>query len=624
MGWPEECDKQVKGFGGRHCVDVYHCQNFNRFYGGEDYCIKWNLGHAISTCECYNNVLSQYLKFDDLSEDERKAVLNNPITYLDTMSDKCYDLKMNSPKGTWKITSCYCCCACFAYDTPIAIPGGFKAIQDLRTEDQVLVANPQVREGKVQLSWYPKDVSFSSGTGPDGHEPVMIYIHYADELELICNVDQIFLMPDGKLKRADKLMLGEELMMADGGTARIHDIKPGGYDGGVHHIATDLEFKGSMEGHLLNTNGIVTGDYLLQIHQKELGELGLFAENHQDLPVIGTPEYESRNASLKAQLSSTDMPEVPEKKPPAVFKAFAYKDDDMPYDAQSFFSYDEELALDGSPKRNITEKDGIEPFEYYSKIIRAFYPDIIFYLDWKNSHINAYSFTRYGQKVVLIPGGLLRLKDLGMEGLVIILASQVSRFYGGEPLNEKGYTCTGAADFYGIGVVLRDALFKNWIDIISAGTDQLIEIFKTIKTVLGDSSEEDIDRPSPDCRMRTMFAAAYGAHLPECAGGASKYGLILEDAKAVRLGASVILDATFNRNLSSLAEKKENYRLEPAAEVYEARIDPQHRRTVKLNVGCQPETDYTLTVMNVTAADGSTLDPTANSYLFKSPANPSA
>jgi hypothetical protein len=623
VDWWTECQKEVTSLRGRHC-NKNHCDNFQRIYDNEEYCIKKSVGFPISTCECYRKSDGYYLQLSDLSPDKQEFIKKDPLEYLNVMSEECQKLLGG---GDWTLKMCYCCCACFAYDTPIAAPSGFKPIQDFKINDQVIVANHLATDSGVKLSWFPKNVLFSAGTGPKSHEPLMIYLHYGNGLQLICSIDQPFLMPDGKLKRADRLVPGkDELVLAAGDTAPIHEIKLGEYEGGVHHIATDLNFEGSVDGHLLNCNGVVTGDYLLQLHQDELCSLGMFVENHEDLPVIGTLEYESRNASLKVGLFSAQTDEAYQKKTPITFRAFINRDEEIPYDAQGFFSRKEELYLDGSAeKRLITEKQGINLFNYYSKLINAFYPDIIFHLEWENTRTNAYSFKRYGQKIIFIPGGLLRLKDLGMEGLTIILGAQVARFLGKEPLNEEGFTCTGASDYYGIGVVLRDALFIYWMDVINEGLDQINSLFKIIDSIAPDEpSMATIDRPTRICRKKAMVAAAYGAQLSECAGGPVKNGLLLEKVMPVRDRAANILSVNFNRNLSPSADKKENYSLEPAAEIYNAEIAANNRRTVKLTVGCQPEADYTLTVMNVTAADGSTLDPMASSYRFRSPANPSA
>ena len=59
---------------------------------------------------------------------------------------------------------CYCCCSCFAYDTPISTSQDtFKVVQDFEINDPVLVATDASLK-----KWVQKPVTFSSGTGPHG------------------------------------------------------------------------------------------------------------------------------------------------------------------------------------------------------------------------------------------------------------------------------------------------------------------------------------------------------------------------------------------------------------------------------------------------------------------------
>ncbi|MBB6503012.1 hypothetical protein [Pedobacter cryoconitis] len=72
--------------------------------------------------------------------------------------------------------SCYCCCSCFAFDTPIAVSKDMvKAVQNFEVNDLVWVAaDPTLK------SWIQKPVLFSSGTGPDGQNK-LIKVHFGDQ-----------------------------------------------------------------------------------------------------------------------------------------------------------------------------------------------------------------------------------------------------------------------------------------------------------------------------------------------------------------------------------------------------------------------------------------------------------
>lgn len=71
---------------------------------------------------------------------------------------------------------CFCCCSCFANDTPIAVTkGSYKAVQNFVVHDPVLVA-----EGADLKSWVQKPVLFSSGTGVHGQNK-LIKVHFGDQ-----------------------------------------------------------------------------------------------------------------------------------------------------------------------------------------------------------------------------------------------------------------------------------------------------------------------------------------------------------------------------------------------------------------------------------------------------------
>jgi len=71
---------------------------------------------------------------------------------------------------------CYCCCSCFAYDTPIAVTETtVRPVQDFAINDPVLVA-----EDASLQNWIQKPVLFSSGTGAHGKNK-LIKIHFGDQ-----------------------------------------------------------------------------------------------------------------------------------------------------------------------------------------------------------------------------------------------------------------------------------------------------------------------------------------------------------------------------------------------------------------------------------------------------------
>lgn len=159
-----------------------------------------------------------------------------------------------------------------ASDTFIAIPEGDKPIYMISIGEQVLVASVGSTSGKTQISWSTAEVNFSNGTSSHGHQPMMVYIFLSgkDTHELICNMDQPFLLADGKYTTAGKLHLNQQLVDKDGEPVTIEGISLGSYNGGVHHIATDIPWHNIPDGHLLLAGGVVAGDYTLQLRFDQL------------------------------------------------------------------------------------------------------------------------------------------------------------------------------------------------------------------------------------------------------------------------------------------------------------------------------------------------------------------
>lgn len=98
-----------------------------------------------------------------------------------------------------------------AYGTPVNTSSEVKSIEAFRVGDYVLSAS-SLDNGTIakmpKLNRHQVVVAFSESTGANVHQPTMCYVRFGDEGQLICNGDHLFLMPSGKLKRADRLIGG--------------------------------------------------------------------------------------------------------------------------------------------------------------------------------------------------------------------------------------------------------------------------------------------------------------------------------------------------------------------------------------------------------------------------------
>lgn len=167
---------------------------------------------------------------------------------------------------------CYCCCSDVASYTPIAVPEGEE--QPIET----LVVGDKVLSAGSDLDWTPRAVGFSGGIppGPDNGR-TMVSIAYrlpGGAATLVVTADHVFLLPDGRLRRAEALVPGvDELTSPDGRPVPILSVEVGESHGGVHHIATSDGVATGVDGHLLNMKGVVAGDWALQCAEIEDGAI---------------------------------------------------------------------------------------------------------------------------------------------------------------------------------------------------------------------------------------------------------------------------------------------------------------------------------------------------------------
>ncbi|MEA3062806.1 MAG: hypothetical protein QOJ94_2587 [Sphingomonadales bacterium] len=179
----------------------------------------------------------------------------------------------------------------FAFGTAIESPDGPRAIEDYAVGDRVMAAS----EDGSSWAWAPREVAFSSGTGPGGGQSEMVYLRFGDGVELVVTPDQPLLVAGGKLQTADRLVPGaDSLVAADGRLLPIAQVSLGQFDGGVHAIATaiggaSLDWDGSLDGHLLNAVGAICGDFILQIRQGDPRMARYLAARG---PAIGTSAYD--------------------------------------------------------------------------------------------------------------------------------------------------------------------------------------------------------------------------------------------------------------------------------------------------------------------------------------------
>ncbi|WP_127529434.1 Hint domain-containing protein [Paenibacillus kobensis] len=470
---------------------------------------------------------------------------------------------------TWNVVTCYCCCSCFAHGTQIGTPDGTNAIEKFSVGDKVITASVQLGAQGLQLEWKKAKLNFSNGTGPQSHQPAMIFIRFGGHGSIVVTPDHLFLLPSGKMKRADRLVPGKDMLVSYNGTeVEINEISVGEYTGGVHHIATDVSFSGSLDGHLLLSEGLVSGDFNLQIHQRDLVSSGL-VEDADDHPIVGTKEYEAAHShlvtgtymsfsapTLQASDASAPVADANQSK----FYVHGSNVAFVPDNAASFISPLQAIDVnDNADRWNFTEVSiGNAMVKYLINLFQGFNPDITFYHDIGRLEPNAYAFTQYGKQYVVLSGGLTRIKGLGMEGMAFILANMVSRLQKSAPLNADGFTTVGMSDYY-TPAILQNMFFGSLYAPLMTSALQQIQnvIINNINVKLHDAFETDPYQPTTGTRMDAVEAGNSMNFPPNGIGGPEANGLKVIGAKVTgpTISASSLVTADITSDIAAEAFK---------------------------------------------------------------------
>lgn len=155
---------------------------------------------------------------------------------------------------------CYCCCNCSGTETKIAVSDTeYRSIQDFNQNDIVFAAD-------VDLNWRKVKVDFCCAM--DGANTKMINVQWGEQEfeQITVSEDHLFLtrgLIGNVLVPASALQPNDSLIRPTGLTVQVTNaelVKPSRM---IYQLATGGP-KNVMEGHLFNTNGIVTADFALQ------------------------------------------------------------------------------------------------------------------------------------------------------------------------------------------------------------------------------------------------------------------------------------------------------------------------------------------------------------------------
>ncbi|HOY04719.1 MAG TPA: hypothetical protein PLO67_04910 [Saprospiraceae bacterium] len=616
MGYdPNECTRKIVAKGRIPCDGLslpYHCDTITGVGGDyHDECVDAGIIYfQVRVATCWNSTTNQSRYFP-------------PSTFF----RDCDALHSQDP--AWQQRWCYCCCACFAKDTLVAVPGGYAEIYTIPQGAKVLTASAYEKGG---LTWSESTVKFSMGTG-EGPQPFMVYIGFEKEgtKDLICTQEQPFLLSNGKYTTAGKLTPGMQLVDKEGEPVDIQFVSLGYYDGAVHHIATAAPWTGSPAGHLILAGGVVAGDFEMQIKFGELPDhLKDDVDNTQ--PVIGTQAYDE----AVSKLGNVSMPsdahfqfrykntaggnETSKQLGSGVFKTYSRITSPVPVGAQSLLTAQQARDV----LKNGTQVTFSDPtpkyfFETAQIQLNAYFPDIVFYYDAFDMLPNVYAFDAYGKKIVQVSGGLARLAEFNFEGLIMAMAHGAGCFYGGAPKTFDGYTAVGQADRFAFGSVTRSLwLGDPAFGYIDAGIRQWMYMFDLINPDHRGGTDP-ISNPSIECREMVIQSAPFGGGLPPCAGGTPPRLIQLQVAQAVSLTQ---VELVFNLAINpETANNVANYEFSPEVKVLQARRSVEKDFVVELELETELTAgeSYRVTAKNLQSALGTGMDPLHASAEFTAP-----
>jgi len=526
-----------------------------------------------------------------------------------------------TPFGVWyqdqsgQYRLCFCCCSCFAYNTPIQVSSGtFKAIQDFVPGDPVYAAGPD-------LKWKTYNVDLSSGIEPTDVELFMVYVQYGnpgeEALDMIVTEDHLFLMQGGTLAPASALKPGDQLTRPDGTAAAVIQAYLGQYKGGVHHISTG-DFNGSLDGHLLNSNNVVTTDMSVKL-DFQTGSLDRkFLVKDLDKRVkVGSDEYMERYYDDAAKTFMASPTQWPEDFTIVVRKNLI----NVPDTAFAFITGGQARNIMDSdaPRRDFDSNAAISKVLYVFSQFEGFFPQPKYLMDWNNPLPNGYAFNYYNQDVILLTGGLLRLLALNNEGYALVICHLLARLFG-VPDTYPQLKCVGPGDYEGISTYFTQVYqaqqfptqFPKALEQIGNFFDLMSEKFRKA------DPDDKCDRPSTKCRIETYKSAAAVRPLPRCANPGSA-PFHLTGAEPDEEGTTVTV--TFSEAVDPpTAETRGNYKLKPLARIVQAKVNPENPFEVKLTARIRKDRLYVLTVSGVESEFNDPLVPDPGQTSFSLPA----
>jgi hypothetical protein len=392
--------------------------------------------------------------------------------------------------------------------------GSLKAIETFVVGDNIMAA------GK-DLHWSPEPVVYSGGTSSASQQDSMVMIQYAGTA-IVVTVDHLFLLADkpAQLRRADRLTTRDKLVSPTGESIPITGVHVGHYSGGIHHVvATSKELPSdNLDGHLLNTNGVVSADYAVQLmsqSEENAENIGGFdLTKNFELPIVGSVDYIAKFGAACLQIPEKIVKEIAKslKGAPGIgavsagagnladlvkaFTPLGATTPRIPDNAHSFLDSAEGQARKSSPKRPFNDPVTRESVKYLIQQYQLHYSDITFHVNWTGDEVNAYAWSANGARHVCLQSGLVRDNHLGLEGIALVLAHQVASNNNESP---------DFTDYLAVCEVMRRVWFGGQYETMTERAIRQIENFFNAAPASHDASRTDT---RPPARRLALYRSA--------------------------------------------------------------------------------------------------------------------
>jgi len=397
---------------------------------------------------------------------------------------------------------------------PVPIPGQCSIV--VPCQEPVPVPGPIPNQCSVVvpcpgLNSKPAELEFSHGRSGDSVQKYAVQIIY-DNHFLTVPADHVFLTDKG-LKQASKMTPVDKLISENGSEVGITSIHLGEYKGGFKHIATKHEAptQENLKSHLINTNGVMSGDHAIQLHFDKLSN----ASNAE--PSIGSPAYIIKwgDGVLKAPTLSSGGNDK--------FISAEHLKVHVPAHAHSYIHPKEaQVKAEKDAFNEWSSPEAVGWTNYVLSFFHTAYPDIQYELDWSDPEVNAFAWQDpNGTRHVAIKGGLVQHAAVKMDGIALVAAHETGHHYGGQPTFPTGLSCEGQADWAGSRDIMRKVWFgEEYINTTLQAINQMAAFFGVPDSdTIPQEPSAGCDHPEGSCRIATYHAALDLMYdKPACAG----------------------------------------------------------------------------------------------------------